>query len=70
MDLKTWRKNNRVTQSALADQLGVTILTVSRWETGARQPDFATMRKINTITEGQVTPNDLVGVEEYPCAPI
>jgi transcriptional regulator with XRE-family HTH domain len=39
--LKTWRKSRGYTQAALARALGVIPLTVTRWETGARQiPPF------------------------------
>ncbi len=40
-DLKTWRKSNGYKQATLAYALGVIPLTVTRWETGARQiPPF------------------------------
>lgn len=40
-DLKNWRKQNGYTQRALADALGVSNVTVARWETGVRDiPSF------------------------------
>lgn len=37
--LRRWRLLNRVKQSALADEIGVSQATVSRWEAGALVPD-------------------------------
>ena len=35
-----WRAQRGLTQQKLADRLSTTDVTVSRWETGARQPDL------------------------------
>lgn len=41
MELKAWRKKNGYSQSQLAQVLGVDVMTVSRWERGAREiPSF------------------------------
>lgn len=32
--LKAWRKKHRVSQAKLAKELGIAVLTVSRWERG------------------------------------
>lgn len=37
--LRAWRRRLGLTQAALAAHLGGTIRTVSRWETGEREPD-------------------------------
>ncbi len=37
-DLKAWRSDNGYSQSQLARVLGVDTMTVSRWETGLREP--------------------------------
>jgi len=38
--LAEWREHRKLTQETLAGRLGVTHVTVSRWETGKRQPDL------------------------------
>lgn len=35
-----------VTQQEVADHLGVTSVTVGRWEDGSREPDFATVARL------------------------
>lgn len=37
--LKSYRERHGYTQTALAKELGVSSITVSRWETGARKID-------------------------------
>ncbi|MDI9556971.1 MAG: helix-turn-helix domain-containing protein [Syntrophorhabdus sp.] len=40
-DLKTWRYKTGFSQAGLAKTLGVTVMTVSRWERGTREiPPF------------------------------
>ncbi len=36
-DLKRWRKKNKYSQAALAGELGVGVMCISRWETKARR---------------------------------
>lgn len=39
--IEAWRKERGVTQERLADRLGVTVVTISRWENGhANPPQF------------------------------
>jgi transcriptional regulator with XRE-family HTH domain len=38
--LAEWRERFRLTQTALANRLGTTDVTISRWETGKRQPNL------------------------------
>ncbi|MBR3514947.1 MAG: helix-turn-helix transcriptional regulator, partial [Lachnospiraceae bacterium] len=38
--LKTLRKEKNLTQEQLAEKLGVSNRTVSRWETGTNMPDI------------------------------
>jgi transcriptional regulator with XRE-family HTH domain len=40
-DLKHWRSDNALSQSQLAEALGVHIITISKWERGVRKiPPF------------------------------
>lgn len=44
--LRRYRESNGYTQTALAKELGVSSITVSRWETGARKIDADLLPKI------------------------
>ncbi len=44
--LKTLRKEKNITQEQLAEQLGVSNRTVSRWETGSNMPDISLLLEI------------------------
>lgn len=48
--LKTYRDERGLTQEALARELGVHSVTVSRWETGERQIDAALLPQISERT--------------------
>ena len=45
--LKTLRKEKNLTQEQLAEQLGVSNRTVSRWETGSNMPDISLLTEIS-----------------------
>lgn len=36
--IEAWRKERGVTQERLAERLGVTVVTISRWENGHIEP--------------------------------
>ena len=44
--IKRYRKEKRMTQEEVADRAGVTAVSVSRWENGARDPTFRDVEKI------------------------
>lgn len=44
--IKEYRERKFLTQEALAELLGVNYVTVSRWETGAFEPNMAMKRKL------------------------
>ena len=46
MKLKEIREERNVTRQELADQVGVSVRTVGRWETGERLPDAARQERI------------------------
>lgn len=48
--LKAYRAEKSLTQDALAKELGVTHITVSRWETGARKIDTDLLPKVSEKT--------------------
>lgn len=47
--LKEVRKRNLLTQQELADKLGVSLVTVSRWENGERTPNITIMDKLSKM---------------------
>ena len=44
--LKTLRREKNMTQEQLAEQLGVSSRTVSRWETGSNIPDISLLAEL------------------------
>lgn len=52
------RKEKNMKQSELAERLGVTNKTVSRWETGKYMPDLSLFTEISKILD--VTINELL----------
>lgn len=62
--LKALRKSAGLSQIVLAQNLGVTQVTVSLYESGGREPD---LDDLMTIAERLgTTPNDLLGFESPP----
>lgn len=47
--IKELRKRMLVSQSELAEILGVSFATVNRWEQGLHQPTFAAKRKLKKL---------------------
>lgn len=48
-NIRNYRKKNDLTQEALADRLGVTYQSVSRWEKGATYPDLELLPAISEM---------------------
>ena len=65
-NLKNAMQLNGITQTDLAQQLGTTQQTVSRWLGGRNEPDFDMLLKICLALHE--TPNDLLGYSEIPPA--
>lgn len=51
-DITRWRSANRVKQSALADMVGVSQATVSKWERGTWEPNRAMALRLRDIISG------------------
>lgn len=59
--LKELRKANKLTQYALAKELGVSTSAIGLWETQKREPDYETMLKISQLFN--VTVDYLIGTK-------
>lgn len=59
-NIRNFRKKNDLTQEALAERLGVTYQSVSRWENGTTYPDMELLPAI--CCELSVTADELIGV--------
>ena len=53
--IKTLREKNKMTQLQLADKLGVSVKTVSKWETGKGYPDITLLEPIAEAFQVSVT---------------
>lgn len=60
--LKASLTENRKTQRELANYLGTTQQTVSRWLTGVNEPNLSTLLKICEFLNE--TPNSILGFDE------
>ena len=56
------RKEKNLTQEQLAERIGVSNKTVSKWETGKSMPDYAVMKRL--CKELQITVAELMDGEE------
>jgi len=58
MKLDNFIKTNGMTYEEFAKSISVAPPTVSRYAKGKRKPKDGIMRRINKVTNGQVTAND------------
>ena len=56
------RKNKKMTQSELAEKLGVTDKSVSNWENGRNMPDLSLFKPL--CDELEITINELISGEK------
>lgn len=49
IEIKTRRKNAKMTQADVGNLVGVKANTVCQWETGERIPHIATLRKLANV---------------------
>ena len=61
-NIRNFRKKNDLTQESLADRLGVTYQSVSRWENGTTYPDLELIPAIAEILS--VTVDELLGMPQ------
>ena len=61
-NIRNFRKKNDLTQEALADRLGVTYQSISRWENGATYPDLELIPAIAEMLA--VTVDELLGMPQ------
>lgn len=64
MTLDAWMKLTGVTAAVLSRRLGVAHTSVSRWVSGKVDPSPNAMRAIWKETNGMVSPNDLLNIEQ------
>lgn len=60
--LKELREENKLLQKQLAAELGVSQVTIARWETASREPSFDDLIKIAKYFN--VTTDYLLGLED------
>ncbi|MBR4881186.1 MAG: helix-turn-helix transcriptional regulator [Clostridia bacterium] len=61
-NIRNYRKKNDLTQEELANRLGVTYQSVSRWENGSTYPDLELLPAISEVLE--VTVDELLGMPQ------
>lgn len=62
--IRRLRQSRRLTQEELAESLGVTVQTVSRWENGVNCPDLSVLPGLCQIL--QTSADQLLGIREGP----
>lgn len=66
--IKELRKENGMTQTALAEALGITKGTVSTWETDTRTPGFETLSRMSDIFQKRI--EYIMGKSDDASAPV
>jgi len=62
MELREWRKANRISAKDLAERVGVAEVTFRAYESGARRPKTEAAKRIEAATNGEVTAAELLGL--------
>ncbi len=63
VEIKEYRKANKIKQKDLAKRVGVTRSCISQYEIGAREPDLVTLMKL--AYELNVTPDELLDYDTF-----
>lgn len=58
MKLEAYRRLHKLSQAEIGAIVGVKAGTISRYESGLREPRLAMIRKIAAATKGEVTAED------------
>lgn len=58
MKLAEWLDVSNTTDAELAHRIGTSVISVRRYLNGTRKPASVVMRKIHSVTDGEVTAND------------
>ena len=70
MQLKAWREANKLSRDDAAELIGVSRVTLWRWESGRSMPVEREMRAVLAASDGAVTPNDFFGVQPAYLRPV
>lgn len=62
-NIRSFRRKNDMTQEQLAQRLGVTYQSVSRWENGTTYPDLELLPAISELLS--VTVDELIGMPQF-----
>lgn len=62
--LRQFRKTHKLSQQDVAAKVGVNFSMIHHWEKGTRTPRLIHIRKIQEITNGQVTADDFEPQQE------
>lgn len=62
MNLREWRKANRISAKDLAERVGVAEVTLRAYKSGARRPKTEAAKRIEAATNGEVTAAELLGL--------
>ena len=57
-ELDSYRLDNKITQQALAEQLGVSFVTVNRWFNNKTRPSKIQQFQIEKFLKGKITKHD------------
>jgi transcriptional regulator with XRE-family HTH domain len=68
LHLAAWREKYHLTQQQVADRMGVSDVTVSRWETGIRRPNPAAQAAFAAAIGHHVDARDLQRHPDTPSA--
>lgn len=69
MTLADYLVDRKIKDSDFAEAIGVSRMTLWRYKSGDRRPEWDVLKRIVQATDGHVTPNDFLGAAETPPEP-